>query len=87
MSFGEHEVYSGVDIEIHKNERVFLLGANGCGKTTLLKQITGQYNGRGRVNFGIGVKFAYYDQAQESLEGKNTVLEEVWKNSPALTQT
>lgn len=87
MSFGEHEVYSGVDIEIHKNERVFLLGANGCGKTTLLKQIIGQYNGRGRVNFGIGVKFAYYDQAQESLEGKNTVLEEVWKNSPALTQT
>ena len=87
MSFDRKVIYKNVNLEIHKNERVFLLGANGCGKTTLLKQITGRYNGEGRINFGIGVRFAYYDQAQESLNDKNTVLEEVWKSSPALSQT
>lgn len=87
MAFGDKKIYENVDIEIHKNERVFLLGANGCGKTTLLKQITGQYAGKGNISFGIGVKTAYYDQAQESLNEQNTVLEEVWKSVPALSQT
>lgn len=71
MAFGDKKIYENVDIEIHKNERVFLLGANGCGKTTLLKQITGQYVGKGNISFGIGVKTAYYDQAQESLNDKH----------------
>ena len=31
MAFGDKKIYENVDIEIHKNERVFLLGANGCG--------------------------------------------------------
>ncbi len=43
IAFGENIVLSGIDFEINKGEKIALVGRNGCGKTTLLKLIVGEY--------------------------------------------
>jgi len=66
------------DLEIERGERVALLGPNGAGKTTLLKTIMGQLGPlSGHLELGHNVKFGYYAQAHEGLNGENSVLEEI----------
>lgn len=83
-SFGDKELYSGVNIKIFKGQKIFLLGENGCGKTTLLKQLLAS---DGKIKFGTGVKTGYFDQTQSTLTDSNTVLDEVWNSYPTMTQT
>ncbi len=81
-------VIKGADISIDKGEKVFLLGENGCGKTTLLKMICGIENpDSGEVTIGANIKIGYYDQIQESLDTDKTVIEEVWDEYPKMTET
>lgn len=78
-SFGEKHLFSDIDFLIKRNERVFLLGDNGCGKTTLLKILTGEImSDTGFCKFGANVKIGYFDQTLEKLNENKTVLDEVW---------
>ncbi len=43
VAFGVNTVFSGIDFEVNKGEKIALIGRNGCGKTTLLKLINGEY--------------------------------------------
>ena len=87
-SFGGKTLFSGVDMEIDKGERVFLLGANGCGKTTLLKIILGLYPAdEGMVKPGINVHMGYYDQIQAPSTSEKTVLQELYDCFPRMSQT
>ncbi|HEX8218057.1 MAG TPA: ABC-F family ATP-binding cassette domain-containing protein [Chloroflexia bacterium] len=66
------------DLEIERGERVALIGPNGAGKTTLLKTIMGALQPlRGHLELGHNVRFGYYSQTHEGLNGANSVLEEV----------
>ncbi len=81
-SFGygsnQKHLFSNVDFDIKRGERICIVGANGVGKTTLLKVIMGQLEANsGRLKVGHNVEFGYYDQEQQLLNGSNTVLEEL----------
>ena len=63
---------------IRRGERVAFSGANGVGKTTLLKVLTDQMSIiSGHLKVGHNVSFGYYDQGQLLLNEQNTVIEEV----------
>ena len=88
MSFGEKKLFNNVDIHIKKGEKVFLLGPNGCGKTTLIKILMGQLSQTsGDYQIGENIHIGYYDQFKENLHRDKTVMNEVWDEYPSLTQT
>lgn len=87
-SFGEKSVFKNVTFNIRRNEKVFLLGDNGCGKTTLLKILMRDYSADdGYFKFGTMVQTGYFDQVQSKLDLTKTALEEVWSSFPAMTET
>lgn len=87
-AFGDKKIFENVNIHIRKGERVFLLGANGCGKTTLFKTLLGKYGASaGFASFGANVRVGYFDQIQENLNFENTALDEIWNDYPQMTQT
>lgn len=87
-SFGEKKLFSNVSLDIKRKERVFILGANGCGKTTLFKILMHKLNAdTGRIDFGVNVDVGYFDQVQENLDLSKTALDEVWDMFPYMTHT
>lgn len=88
MGFGGRPLFQDISFQIRRSERVFLLGPNGCGKTTLLRILNGTLQPlMGSVRLGAKVRIGYYDQTQSGLDDGKTVMEEVWDAYPALTQT
>ncbi len=87
-AFGEKQLFNDVNIHIRKGERVFILGENGCGKTTLFKILTGKIpQDRGEFEYGANVMPGYFDQMQQDLDLSKTAIDEVWDRFPNLTQT
>ena len=87
-SFNDNHLFSNVDLSIQKGDRVFLLGANGSGKSSLLKIITGELKSNsGFVKLGQSVKMGYFDQSISKLTNSNTVLDEVWGLDRSIDQT
>lgn len=87
-SFGDKKIFDDISFEVKKGERVFLVGDNGCGKTTLLKILMGDYTqNSGSFKFGANLFTGYFDQVQEKLDLSKTALEEVWSAFPAMTET
>lgn len=87
-SFGEKQIFENASFNVRKGERVFLLGDNGCGKTTLLKILMQDYSAdSGYFKFGSNVLTGYFDQVQAKLDLNKTAIEEVWSSFPAMTET
>lgn len=87
-SFDGTAVFTNAELDIKKNTTTFILGENGCGKTTLLKILTGEYQAdSGEYKLGNNIQFGYYDQAQTDLDPSKTVIDEVWDRYPGMTQT
>ena len=88
MSFGEKNIFNKCDIHITKGEKVFLLGSNGCGKTTLIKNIVGQYTPtEGEIKLGSNITVGYYDQIQENLDRTKDIFSEIHDEFPKMTET
>ena len=87
MAFGERTLFSDLSFSVKKRERVFIVGPNGCGKSTLVKLICGLLSPKGgRVDFGYNVELGYYDQENQNLNPANTVLTELWNAHPSLAE-
>ncbi|MGN0500888.1 MAG: ribosomal protection-like ABC-F family protein [Ruminococcus sp.] len=87
-SFGDKQLFSNVNIHIRKGEKVFILGGNGCGKTTLFRILTGKCpQDSGEYEYGTNVAVGYFDQLQQNLNLENTAVDEIWDTFPQMTQT
>lgn len=88
LQFDGTQIFEHANLEIHRQDRVFLLGPNGCGKTSLLKILLGLNKpSEGLIRFGTGVDIGYYDQLQAGLRSGKTVIDEIWDYYPKMTQT
>ena len=88
LSFGDHKLFKNVNLDIKRGEKVFLIGPNGCGKTSLLKVLLHIYKQTfGDFHFGANIDIGYYDQAQGNLDESKTVIDEIWDLHPYMTQT
>lgn len=87
-SFDDKKLFDNVDIHIRKRERVFILGGNGCGKTTLFRILMGKCpQDKGEYDYGENVVVGYFDQMQQNLDLSKTAIDEVWDAFPHMTQT
>ena len=87
-AFGDKKLFKNVDMHITKGERVFILGDNGCGKTTLFRILNGKLRpDSGEYEYGAMVDVGYFDQMQENLNLNNTAIDEIWNTYPQMTET
>ncbi len=87
-SFGDNHLFSNVDFHIRRGERVFIIGENGCGKTTLFNMLLGKTAfDSGMVDYGAQVDLGYFDQMQSNLDLNKTALDEIWDAFPNMTET
>lgn len=87
-SYGEKQLFRDVNFEIKRGERVFLLGPNGCGKSTLYKMIKGTVEApEDSVFFGTNVDCAYYDQDRSDIHSGKDVESELWDAYPKMDRT
>lgn len=88
LQFGDNRLFRHVNLDIKRGEKVFLIGPNGCGKTSLLKILLGIYRQTfGDYRFGANIDVGYYDQAQGNLDESKTVIDEIWDLHPYMNQT
>ncbi len=82
-----NRLFSGLDFLLKQKERLFIIGKNGCGKSTLVKLLTGQLEStEGYVESGYNVEIGCYDQENRTLTDSNTVLNELWNAYPEKTE-
>jgi ATP-binding cassette subfamily F protein 3 len=79
---------SKVFLHVMRGEKIGLIGANGIGKSTLLKTIAGLVPPlKGQVNLGTDLKIEFYTQeAAEKIKSQDTVLATLRAENPALTE-
>lgn len=87
-SFGSNHLFDDISFEIKRGERVALIGANGTGKTTILKIINGIIDAdSGTCRLGANVTCGYYDQEHQVLDMNKTIFDEIQDTYPDMNNT
>lgn len=66
-SYGDHQIFSGVNLTIERGEKIAFVGKNGEGKSTLVKCIMQEIDHGGKLELGHNVKIGYFAQNQAQL--------------------
>lgn len=78
MSFGDKVIFNGLDLLISRGDRLALIGANGTGKSTLIKLLMEQLKPTaGKMRIGVNLDIAYFDQHRDALNLDMTVQDTV----------
>ena len=87
-SFPGKDLFRNFNMTLYREDKAFLLGPNGCGKSTFLKILNRETTAdSGTFKFGSNVKIGYFDQNIDKLSGDKTVLDEVWDMYRFMTET
>lgn len=87
-AFPGQTLFTDINFEIKRGERVALIGNNGTGKTTILKILNGIVDAdAGRFALGSKVQIGYYDQEHHVLHMEKTIFQEISDTYPTLTET
>lgn len=85
-SWGETPLISGFSTQIIRGDRIGLIGANGVGKSTLLKIILGKLEPvTGQVRLGTNLQVAYFDQLREQLDLEKNAVDNIAEGREAIT--
>jgi ATP-binding cassette, subfamily F, member 3 len=77
-TYGDKTLFENINLTVGRGEKIALLGANGVGKSTLLKRIMNSIDGEGKVEYGHNVNISYFAQDQaEILDKTKTIYETV----------
>lgn len=81
------ELIKSLTMNVRRGEHVAIIGANGIGKTSILKLIQGiiPHEG-GNISWGGNVKISYFEQEHAILDPRKTVLEEIMDRYPRLSE-
>lgn len=80
FGFGSKKLFNGASAEVHRRDKIGLLGPNGSGKTTLLRIITENLEEYvGQITWGHNVRWGYLSQLTEDLNPSNDVISEIWQ--------
>ena len=82
----EEPLSSPLNLSVERNSKIALIGANGIGKTTLLKSILGLIPSlSGNVQLGDYLEIGYFEQEMPK-NNPNTCIQEIWNEFPSYTQ-
>ena len=77
-----------LDFELFRGQKLAIIGANGTGKSTLLKTLTGKLSPlSGSYAYGLRVQPGYFDQQMAQITSNKTLLDYFWDEFPGLSQT
>lgn len=86
-AYGERTLFSHVNLDIYRGEKIALIGPNGAGKSTLFNILLGEdKNFQGDITFGTNVFPVYFDQDRDDLNKGINILEEVWSTYPHIKE-
>lgn len=86
--FPGKKLFENISFLLHGADKMFVLGQNGVGKSTLLKILCGKISPDfGTFEYAKGLTIGYYDQEHQGLCPDNTVIDELWDCFPDKTQT
>ena len=86
MAFGDKTIFKGLELLITRGDRLALIGANGTGKSTLIKLIMDQQQPTsGKMRAGVNLDIAYFDQHRDALDLNLTVQDTVAEGKQEVT--
>jgi ATP-binding cassette subfamily F protein 3 len=85
MAYGDLTLYDGISMQVERGERLGIIGANGTGKTTLLRQLAGRLpEGTGTVELGNKVSLGFYEQHHEGTRASHDIFTEILEARPEM---
>jgi len=91
LAVGTGETYKllaeNINLHVERGDRLAIIGTNGIGKSTFLKAIQRRLPfERGNVTWGQNVRYSFFEQEMQMLDPDNTILEELWKRYPGMSE-